>query len=47
MEFRRYELFTPDPNALVLEEGVTPAGQSLAQSKIGRGQAVRRVCRGQ
>ena len=34
MEFRRYELFTPDANALVLEEGVTPAGQSLAQSKI-------------
>lgn len=34
VEFRRYELFTPDANALVLEEGVTPAGQSLAQSKI-------------
>ena len=34
VEFRRYELFTPDTNALVLEEGVTPAGQSLAQSKI-------------
>lgn len=34
VEFRRYELFTPDPNALALEEGVTPAGQSLAQSKI-------------
>jgi len=33
-EFRRYELFSPDANALVLEEGVTPAGQSLAQSKI-------------
>ncbi len=34
VEFRRYELFSPDANALVLEEGVTPAGQSLAQSKI-------------
>ena len=34
VEFRRYELFTPDTNALVLEEGVTPAGQSLSQSKI-------------
>ena len=34
VEFRRYELFTPDANTLVLEEGVTPAGQSLAQSKI-------------
>ena len=34
VEFRRYELFTPDASALVLEEGVTPAGQSLAQSKI-------------
>lgn len=34
VEFRRYELFTPDANALVLEEGVTPAGQSLAQSKL-------------
>ena len=34
VEFRRYELFTPDTKALVLEEGVTPAGQSLAQSKI-------------
>ncbi len=34
VEFRRYELFTPSTSALVLEEGVTPAGQSLAQSKI-------------
>ena len=34
VEFRRYELFTPDTNALLLEEGVTPAGQSLAQSKV-------------
>ncbi len=34
VEFRRYELFTPDADALVLEEGVTPAGQSLSQSKI-------------
>lgn len=37
VEFRRYELFTPDANALVLQEGVTPAGQSLAQSKIEAG----------
>ncbi|MCL2670741.1 MAG: N4-gp56 family major capsid protein [Clostridiales bacterium] len=34
VEFRRYELFTPDANALTLQEGVTPAGQSLAQSKL-------------
>ncbi|MCE5188250.1 MAG: N4-gp56 family major capsid protein [Eubacteriales bacterium] len=34
VEFRRYELFAPNTNALVLEEGVTPAGQSLAQSKM-------------
>lgn len=34
VEFRRYELFTPDTNALVLEEGVTPEGQSLSQSKV-------------
>jgi len=34
VEFRRYELFKPDANTLVLQEGVTPAGQSLAQSKI-------------
>jgi len=34
VEFRRYELFTPDANALTLQEGVTPVGQSLAQSKL-------------
>lgn len=34
VEFRRYELFTPDTEALTLEEGVTPEGQSLAQSHI-------------
>ncbi|MDD3400931.1 MAG: N4-gp56 family major capsid protein [Eubacteriales bacterium] len=34
VEFRRYELFTPDANALKLQEGVTPTGQSLAQSKV-------------
>lgn len=33
-EFRRYELFTPDVSALTLEEGVTPSGQSLAQSRV-------------
>ncbi|MDO4544323.1 MAG: N4-gp56 family major capsid protein [Clostridia bacterium] len=34
VEFRRYELFTPDASKLKLEEGVTPTGQSLAQSKV-------------
>lgn len=34
VEFRRYELFTPDTEALTLQEGVTPTGQSLAQSKV-------------
>lgn len=34
VEFRRYELFTPNANALTLQEGVTPTGQSLAQSKV-------------
>lgn len=33
-EFRRYELFTPDKQALELEEGVTPDGQSLSQSHV-------------
>lgn len=32
VEFRRYNLFTPDQDALVLTEGVTPEGQSLSQS---------------
>lgn len=34
VEFRRYELFTPDTQALTLQEGVTPTGQSLTQSKV-------------
>lgn len=34
VEFRRYELFTPDTQALTLQEGVTPTGQSLSQSKV-------------
>lgn len=34
MEFRRYELFTPDAGRLTLAEGVTPDGQSLAQSRV-------------
>ena len=34
VEFRKYDLFTPDTNALTLVEGVTPSGQSLTQSKV-------------
>lgn len=34
VEFRRYELFTPDADKLTLTEGVTPDGQSLAQSHV-------------
>ncbi len=34
VEFRKYDLFTPDANALTLVEGVTPTGQSLSQSKV-------------
>lgn len=34
VEFRKYELFTPEESALTLTEGVTPAGQSLSQSKV-------------
>lgn len=34
VEFRRYELFTPDAEKLTLEEGVTPDGQSLAQTHL-------------
>lgn len=34
VEFRRYELFTPDQDALTLTEGVTPDGQSLSQSHV-------------
>jgi len=34
VEFRKYDLFTPDKTALTLVEGVTPDGQSLSQSKV-------------
>ena len=34
VEFRKYNLFTPDANALTLVEGVTPTGQNLSQSKV-------------
>ena len=34
VEFRKYELFTPDTSALTLVEGVTPTGQNLSQSKV-------------
>ena len=34
VEFRKYDLFTPDTDALTLVEGVTPTGQSLTQSKV-------------
>ena len=34
VEFRKYELFTPDVESLTLEEGVTPNGQSLTQSNV-------------
>ena len=34
VEFRKYDLFTPDVDALTLVEGVTPNGQSLSQSKV-------------
>ena len=34
VEFRKYNLFTPDPDALTLVEGVTPTGQNLSQSKV-------------
>ncbi len=34
VEFRKYDLFTPDADALTLQEGVTPDGQSLTQSKV-------------
>ena len=33
VEFRKYNLFTPDTGALTLVEGVTPTGQNLSQSK--------------
>ena len=34
VEFRKYDLFTPDVGRLTLEEGITPAGQVLSQSKV-------------
>ena len=34
VEFRKYNLFTPDTDALTLVEGVTPTGQNLSQSKV-------------
>ena len=34
VEFRKYNLFTPDTGALTLVEGVTPTGQNLSQSKV-------------
>ena len=34
VEFRKYNLFTPDADALTLVEGVTPEGQSLSQSNV-------------
>lgn len=34
VEFRKYNLFTPDVDALTLVEGVTPTGQSLTQSNV-------------
>ncbi len=34
IEFRKFNLFDPDPNLLTLVEGVTPTGQSLTQSKL-------------
>ncbi len=34
VEFRKYDLFTPDVAGLTLEEGITPAGQVLSQTKV-------------
>ena len=34
VEFRKYNLFTPDVDALTLVEGVTPTGQTLSQSNV-------------
>ena len=34
VEFRKYDLFTPDVAALTLEEGMTPNGQTLSQTKV-------------
>lgn len=34
VNFRRFDLFTPDVDALTLVEGVTPSGQSLTQTQV-------------
>lgn len=34
VEFRRYDLFSPELAASPLMEGVTPEGQSLSQSRV-------------
>lgn len=34
VNFRRYDLFTPDVDALTLAEGVTPSGQQLSKTQI-------------
>ena len=34
VDFRKYDLFTPDADALTLAEGVTPTGQTLSQSNV-------------
>lgn len=34
VEFRKYNLFTPSVGNLTLQEGITPDGQSLGQSKV-------------
>ena len=34
VEFRKYDLFTPNTSALTLQEGITPTGQNLSQSKV-------------
>jgi N4-gp56 family major capsid protein len=34
IEFRKFNLFDPNPNLLTLVEGVTPTGQSLTQTKL-------------
>ncbi len=37
VNFRRFDLFTPDVDALTLAEGVTPTGQSLTQTQVTAG----------
>ncbi len=34
VEFRRYDLFLPESAAAPLQEGITPEGQSLSQSRV-------------